>query len=292
MLYDILMIDDDFSLTNSDENITWEKNAILLYLNLVRENLRVIWTTGEIEDLKRLDASHLHSIKHIICDLHLTGIKDGDSNELIISKIMSIFKELNDNLKEEKITVYISSEYIKEHKGIDIELPERVISRYKDKYKIRKFTNKNAIPEGIKEKLKNEVLLFHVKNQIISKHAELDRCIGDTFLNNKEPEKEEHRNKHEKLYQKLHKYLSFPNKLDIAKNFSPVALDQNLIDKFNSIRNQIAHEPVNSLRELRAKEGLPLDTFSNLSKTIEKIDSIIKKHRTNKAQNSYMIKQQ
>ena len=276
MLYDILMIDDDFSLTNDSKDVSWTENAIHLYLKLVRKNLRVIWTTGEIEDLKRLDASHLHSIKHIICDLHLTGIKERDSNELIISKIMSIFKELNDNLKEEKITVYISSKYIQEHQGIDIELPERVSSRYKDKYKILIFTNKNAIEPTAEKALIEEALLNHVKNQIISKHAELDRCIGDTFLNNKEPEKEEHRNKHEKLYRKLHKYLSFPQKLDIAKNFSPVALDQNLIGKFNSIRNQIAHEPVNSLRELRAKEGLPLDTFSNLSKTIEKIDSIIK----------------
>ena len=119
MLYDILIIDDDFSENfKSQELALWDEkkpypDAYELLLDFIKNNLRVTYTTGEIDDLNRLLAKDLSAIQYIFCDLYLEAQDPfGTDYKTINSKIVGILEKVNSLLKQEKIILYINSKNI------------------------------------------------------------------------------------------------------------------------------------------------------------------------------------
>lgn len=276
MLYDILIIDDDFSgetvldemkiTANAASNSTaWEQTIMPFYFDLIKENLKVIWSTGELDDLKSFNKPQLSSVKYIICDLHLSGIKETDNSKTIISKIMGIMRELNANFNENKIEFLVNSKYINLHKNIESDLQTDFKKEYSEKYSVTAFAEKNAITDKQKEKLLDASLISHIKEQIIKKHLELERCLNKKITKNDDVLKE----------------LSFSSKHKIVKKRIKLKNLSKKITNFNETRNFIAHNEINSLSEFnesnKVKESNKIKKFSDLTKYIEDIDSLITK---------------
>ncbi len=190
MLYDILIIDDDFSgetvlddlLLSSDRSkgssgTSWSNTIMPFYFDLTRQNLRVIWSTGELDNLEELEKYQLLKIKHIICDLHLSGITDTTDSKNIIAKILGIINKLNDNFEEEYIYFWINSKYIDKHRDIKDYLQDEFRDKYTSRYAVTEFSGKNVISDEQKKELLDISLLSHIKEQVIKKHLELERCL-------------------------------------------------------------------------------------------------------------------
>lgn len=274
MLYDILIIDDDFSgetvlgeielnSKTSSNNSTWEQTIMPFYFELIRDNLKVIWSTGELDDLEKLNESHLSKVQYIICDLHLLGIKETDENKNITSKIMGILEKLNDKLNG-KISFLLNSKYIDKHKNIEQELEEGLSKKYPEKYSVTKFSEKNAITEEQKQALLDVSLLSHIKEQIITKHLEVERCLNEKITKN----------------DRVLNELSFFSKKKIVCQTHSLNGCKNKITKLNESRNAIAHTQINSLDELKNIKNIDSDIkkikcFKGLFKYLKKIDDLI-----------------
>jgi len=218
MLYDILFIDDDFE--NQSNSQEWEKNAQKLFLDFVRQNLRVTYTTGELEDLKKLKSKDLSCIQYIFCDLHLIGISGNRStNKDIASKLLGIFKELAPQIKSEKITVLINSQFRKDW-------DPRFTENIDDRYKFELIENKNVIPDKNIQELLRQNLETHLKSIIINKAIEVER-IFDKKLS---------------IDKKFVDVITFENKnKKFLKKFTFDRKIKRQISLLQQIRNKVAH---------------------------------------------------
>ena len=269
MLYDILIIDDDFSgETVLDEmeintkttppTTAWKQTVFPFYFELIRDNLKVIWSTGELDDLEKLDKHHLSKVKYIICDLHLLGIANTSSNKNIITKIKGIIDKLDSNLCKTNIKFLINSKYIDDHPAIDEELRKKLGK----KYSVSVFSGKNAITHEQKLALVDMSLLSHIKEQVIKKHLEVERCLNKKITDNNIVLEE----------------LSFFSKHKIVKKTYNLNGHNKKIDRLNKLRNTIAHTQINSLNDLTNINNIDIRNikqFSNLFAYIDTIDELI-----------------
>ncbi len=278
MLYDILIIDDDFSgetvldeLTLSSaaqgNSASWGNTIMPLYFDLTRDNLRVIWSTGEMADLKKFDKYQLSTVKHIICDLHLAGMEGTTNNKTIISKIAGIISKLDGNFGEKNISFLINSKY--EHPGIENELRAELNREYQNKYTVGAFSEKNAITDKQKQELLGTSLLSHIKEQVIKKHLEVERCLNerikieDTVIEND-----------------VLRELSFYSKHKIVKQNFNLNGHNEKIKRLNESRNYIAHTEINLLGELTGIKNLAnknnkiFKNFSDLTGYLDEIDDL------------------
>ncbi len=281
MLYDILIIDDDFSgetvldeidlkSTNAPGQSVWKETIMPLYFELVRDNLKVIWSTGELDDLEKLSKSQLSKVRYIICDLHLLGIDTHANNKTIISKIIGILEKLKDSLGG-NISFLVNSKYIDSHENIEQEL-KNALSK---KYSIRVFSEKNVIPDAQKQKLLDTSLLSHIKEKIIEKHLEVERCLNEKI----------------DIKSEVLEELSFNSKHKIVKKTHNLNGYNREIQKLNESRNAIAHAQINSLDALKRVEKIDSDikefkNFSNLFDYLEKIDMLINNITDSKAKSA------
>ena len=272
MLYDILIIDDDFSgesvfddlVVGSENHSSWHKTIMPLYFELTRENLKVIWSTGEIDDLEKLENHQISKVKHVICDLHLTGINDNSDVKNIIGKIAGILDKLDKNLSENSISFLINSKYIDQHSSIKDGLQKMLNKSYPNKYTVAVFSEKNVITPEQKQELVGVSLLSHIKEQIIKKHLEVEYAFGEK-IGIEDDVKEE-----------VLKELAFSSKHKIVKKTFNLNENNTKISKFNESRNHIAHTEINAFVDLQGNSTLKkLKCFSDLTSYIEEIDHLI-----------------
>ena len=130
MLYDILIIDDEFKLLeekSDDGNIVIPRTllsledgitALGLYFHFLKERLRVTYTTGLEGDLKRLEREDLSEIQYIFCDLVFEEIPMPNmTHKNINSNVMGILKEILAKAKplnQNDIELYVFSGHVAE----------------------------------------------------------------------------------------------------------------------------------------------------------------------------------
>ena len=282
MLYDILIIDDDFSgetvfddmrLSQSNSqnsgSAPWDDTIMPLYFHLTRENLKIIWSTGERDDLETLTKYQLSKVKHIICDLHLAGIIESTTDhKTIISKIAGIISKLNGNFGEKNISFLINSKY--KHPGIEDELRTELNGKYQNKYTVRVFSEKNAITDEQKQELLDTSLLSHIKEQVIKKHLEVERCLNEKI-----------EIKDAAIKDKVLRELSFSSKHKIVKKIFVLGKHNKKIERLNESRNYIAHTKINLLSDLTSIKNLANNNnrifkdFSCLADYLCQIDQLI-----------------
>ncbi|SMN11033.1 hypothetical protein SPBRAN_1248 [uncultured Candidatus Thioglobus sp.] len=249
MLYDILFIDDDFS----EDKITKADmlDVRTLFFELVRSNLRVTYTTGELDDLKKLCNKDLSCIKYIFCDLHLTGIQAGENKfKDIGSKLAGIFDTLNKYIQSDLVTVFINSNYIQDWKEV------KKILKIDKRYQFKINTKKNKLSEKNKKQLLQDNLELHSKSLIINKAVEVER-IFDKKLSLSSS-----------TCQKLdfsHKYLVFQSQHDVENGV------KKQIQLLQQIRNKLAHadNDLQGIQDDNLKE-----TFWGIISNVRKKDKI------------------
>ena len=176
MLYDILFIDDDFE--KETDSVSWEENAKKLFLEFIRDNLRVTYTTGELEDLDKLGTQDLSCIKYIFCDLHLEGITKNSAVKDINSKLQGIFKKFNEQITSKEVTVFINSRFV------DAQYREEGMKDLcsilnQEKYKIEVIESKNNLSTEQKKKLIQNTIKIYSKYFIINKATEVEAAFDD-----------------------------------------------------------------------------------------------------------------
>lgn len=286
MLYDILIIDDDFSgesvldemalsAETQDNRASWDNTIMPLYFGLTRKNLKVIWSTGELEDLEELDKSQLSSVKYIICDLHLSGIDHPNAtNKTIVSKIQGILDALKGRLGDNDISFLVNSKYLDDHPKIEGNLQTTLDEKYPDKYTVEAFSEKNVITEEQKQELVDASLLSHIKERVIKKHLEVERCLDEKI------EIED-----DAISNGVLRELSFSSKHKIVKGAFELKGDNSAIVRLTESRNHIAHNEINSLGNLTGIKNLAgnnnkiFKKFQDLTDYLDKIDKLIAKIR-------------
>ena len=280
MLYDILFIDDDFDKQADSE--TWNSNAQKLFLEFVRDNLKVTYTTGELDDLKKLGDKDLSCIKYIFCDLHLMGISDESTvanRKEIISKLIGIFKNLAENIKSPKITVFINSKFSKEwpdtKKDLEGALREKDLARYS----VVLIKEKNKLSDPNKQQLLKENLDFYLKSLIINKAIEVERVFDKKL----------------KLSPTSKEKITFESKFYVLQSqFKLEATIKSQLQLLQQIRNKLAHTDNDfstikdeSMKkkfwkicsEQESTDNIEFKDFNQLMKYIESIDELIEKMR-------------
>lgn len=185
MLYDILIIDDDFSI--EDDPLSWNQSANKLLLDLIRDNLRVTGTSGEDADIEKLGTKDLSSIRYIFCDLHLKGIGEFDDFRTINSKLTGIITKLFPKFSGAHfpITIYINSNFYTEGHGygpagmthfkhaLEREFGEKIFIENTP----TKDSQKNVLTEGQKEQLIQYTLQIYLRDIIIKKAIEVEGVL-------------------------------------------------------------------------------------------------------------------
>ena len=265
MLYDILIIDDDFKLEKASQynNLKSEEisqtNAIELFNNLIRENLRVTWTTGELEDLKKLRSKDLSAIRYIFLDLHL-NLGFSQKSKSVTSDIIGILAELDKRFKKDKISILINSNFLKEEKEKKTinELKTAILKEYNGKYNIEEIETKNNLSDEQKIELRKNNTEALSKSLIIGKAIELEKVFNEAL----------------KLSSKAQERVNFGSKFYVFQSQflkeDDEATKQKIkeIQLLQQIRNKLAHTD----GELNKFED-----FSQLIKYAQSIDKLIEK---------------
>lgn len=224
MLYDILFIDDDFD--EQSDAIPWGNNAQKLFLEFVRDNLRATYTSGELDDLEKLESKDLSCIKYIFCDLHLLSINENDSYKQINSKLLRIFEYLEQKIKLTKITLFLNSTYISSYGEEGEKHLEQELKKLKIEYKLKTVGTKNKLSKGNKEELLKNHLDIHTKSLLINKALEIESIFDEKLkLSSTSKEKVSFQNK----------YLVFQSQFNLDKNAKCE------IQLLQAIRNKLAH---------------------------------------------------
>lgn len=276
MLYDILFIDDDFDADAGTKD--WKKNAQKLFLELVRDNLRVTYTTGELGDLNHLGSKDLSCIKYIFCDLHLTGIYEDNPDKLkkIKSKLIGIFNKLDKHIQSKKITVFINSNFQKEDWK---DLEDSLTAETNKHYTFTPLNKKNILSDRYRTELLEENLNLHVKSLIINAAIEVEKIFN-----------------HRLETGDFSDVISFEDKL---KKLKPTITGSNGITKtqllqqiklLQQIRNKLAHTE-NDLKSIKDEgvrkifwkiisknqgnqDPIEFKSFANLTKYLEHIEEL------------------
>lgn len=181
MLYDILIVDNDF-LPETNSTIT-DKSAFALLLDLIGRNLRVTCTSGEGPDAENLKLKDLSAIKYIFCDLYLNGITGNSNYQSINSKIMGIIKTWEPYFCESRITIYINSDFIYKENGQYGDegvqnLRDSLEKKFEGKFSVDINEEKNALREH-EERLRKLNLQVYLKSMIINKAVEVEKVFSD-----------------------------------------------------------------------------------------------------------------
>ena len=184
MLYDILIIDDDF-IDDGGSNKGSESenpNAKQLLLDLIKQNLRVTFTTGEKEDLDKLKYKDLSAIRYIFCDLHLAGWQYGHSYKNINSKLLGILGEIGTEIVSREVTLFINSKFAENKdygdagkKYLEDGLKKTIPAK---KYTTEVIEGKNQLTELQKKELQEAMLPFYAKALIITKATEVENLMA------------------------------------------------------------------------------------------------------------------
>lgn len=236
MLYDILIIDDDFS--GDSDSREWSDNANKLLCDLLRDNLRVTWTTGEVDDLKKLEAKDLSSIKNIFLDLHLQGINNNSEVKDINGKIMGILQKINPHIESEQVTCYINSKYTEENYGDQgtHDLESKLATDFSKKYSLSKIeSRKNALNDEQKDCLLENNLDIYRKTLVINKAIEVEKVFDEVLsLSDNAKEKIDFSSK----------WLVFQSQFLTEKNDDNKKLKKQ-VQLLQQIRNILAHNEGN-----------------------------------------------
>jgi len=240
MLYDILIVDEVLGDDNLPklENSNGGEDKYLDMLNvhrliasLLRDNLRVIWTTGEWEDLKELEVKDISAIRYIFLDLHLVGISGTDNYKIINGNLLSIFGELHNSIQSKQVTCFINSKFYK-HYGEDgkRDLQNKLDAEFGEKYSIQVVEIKNALSEEQKNELLNNNLKIYAKSLIVNKAIEVEKCFDEKLS----------------LTGTAREKLDFQSKFLVyqSQHLKKTAKDKNLkkeIQLLQQIRNKLAH---------------------------------------------------
>lgn len=279
MLYDILFIDDDFD--KQSDSITWEGNAQKLFLELIRDNLRVTYTTGELDDLIKLTEKDLSCIKYIFCDLHLVGITESDPYKKINSKLINIFKELWKKINSSEVTIFINSNFIASYgekwkTGFEKEV-ERSMSSNSIVIRIEEIEKKNILNTTAKDELLKNNLDVHIKSLIITEAVKIEKIFNEKLG----------------IDEKFVDVITFENKYKKLKgNFLLDASMKTQIPLIQQLRNKVAHTD-NALEEIkdegvrrkfweiiegnRSTKKIYFENFSALTQYINSINALIGK---------------
>ena len=276
MLYDILIVDDDFS---SNSPLKVGDNAYELLRDFKRDNFRATWTTGEQDDLKKLGHVELSTIKYIFCDLHLKGISQRSSYKEINSKIMGILDKIKDNIKSKNITIFINSKFINYKNYNKNGFNDLKLKLKKDiycKYKLKKINKKNILSDYKKKVLEKTVIEIHAKILIINKAIEIE-SIFDKKL---------------KIQNFFRNKINFNMKFKVfTDKFLSSSSDKNIrleIELLQQIRNKIAHSPMGDLEKINKKmssifwkivsskknDPIKFEDLKSLSKYIKSVDDL------------------
>lgn len=276
MLYDILFIDDDFEDKTDSNASRIIDDANKLFLALLRENLRVIYTTGEIDDIKKLESKDLSCIQYIFCDLHLLGIKEGDGYKIINSKLNGIFQNLYKKIKSDKVTIFINSKYYEDqtyNQDGQNDLQEKLEEIEPGKFLLEVMDKKNTLNKGKKDLLLKNQLDIYIKSFIISKALEIENMF-DKKLN---------------IDEEFVDVIIFGNKYKVFKNkYDVSSLIKTRIQLLQQMRNKVAHSKNklclikdNKMKQtfwkiIKGKNTTSTDNikFESLKELVKYIDSI------------------
>lgn len=249
MLYDILIVDNDFS--GESESKEWNDNAKKLLCDLIADNLRVIWTTGESEDLRRLKEKDLSTIKYIFLDLHLVGITNSSSYKQINSTLLGVIQAINGFVRVENVTCFINSKYFSNDYGSKgaTDLEEQLSKKFQKKYKLAIVEKKNSLSDEQKDELKNYLLVVYAKTLVINKALDVE-AIFDTKL---------------EIDDKLKDVITFDNKYKKFKEAiktnkgttkSLTSYQTKQIKLLQKIRNTLAHSSIDNLQKITDKDSI------------------------------------
>ncbi len=247
MLYDILMIDDDFSENPDLED--WGHSANKLRLDLLRENLRVTWTTGEKDDLERLSDKDLSAIRYILLDLHLEGISEDDNYRIINSKILGIFGQIDNTFNHKEMTCFINSRFAHDaNYGYgdegkqDLEDKLKNDNKIQTRYKIEVVQNKNSLSEPQKDELRKNNLNVYARSLMINKAIDVEAIFGDKLRLSSSAKKDVSFQAKSLVFQSQYLNKDKSHK-DLKKQ----------IQLLQEIRNKLAHSTMESLKKIEDK---------------------------------------
>ena len=192
MLYDVLIIDDVLGESFVDQesvNASDFEGRFFDFIhcqkfinNLIRDRLRVTWTTGELDDLVKLRVPELSAIQHIFLDLHLTGISENNSYKDINAKILGIFAKIDAFLGLDKVTCYLNSKYRSSRSYAEDgkkDLEDKFYKEFGCKYSIQIMEEKNSLSNRQKNDLADYSLRLYARNLIINKAAHVESIFDD-----------------------------------------------------------------------------------------------------------------
>ncbi|MGI9392268.1 MAG: hypothetical protein ACR2N8_01855 [Parvibaculales bacterium] len=228
MLYDILIIDDDFG-DNSDSKVPSD-NANTLLTQLIRENLRVTWTTGELEDLGKLTKKDLSTIRYIFLDLQLFGFHPEKGYKNVNSKLIGIFSEIDSLIKcEDQVTCFINSKISQESYYDEAgkqDLEEGLRKNLYNRYTVESINTKNKLSDEQQDKLRKNNLQIYLKSVVINKSIKLEKIFEKMLHMNRE----------------LADSTPFERKFtDFKKKFILSTKEKMRIKLLQKIRNSVAH---------------------------------------------------
>ena len=194
MIYDILLIDDDFGTSDEEDNevVDWNiKNkgeeyphAKNLLNQFIRKNYRVTYTTGEQVDLDKLHDKDLSVIKFIFCDLNLESDINFEYKQKN-SKIIGILNKINKHCLQEEFFLFINSKYHREldygNEGIK-DLTSSLEKQFKQKIDVILLNDKNELLEEHDKILIKSSIYSYQKSLIIDKAIEIDKSIDKKLL--------------------------------------------------------------------------------------------------------------
>ncbi len=251
MLYDVLLIDDDFS---GENRINPYPVATELLYSLLRINCRVTFTTGELDDLFGLKKHDLSLIKFIFLDLDFTppGIPS-QVNKIDVSKIIGIMDYIAKNTITKEIVVHINSHISDEDERKN--LKNELKKMFKEKFMVREETKeKNFLTDDMERELKCASLNVYTRNHIIIEHIDVDNLLKEIM---------------EKLGSDLDEYeTTFSIRLEKIReklNSKKGKALYKQMDLLNKIRNQLAHNEYPTMEHIEIK-GIKkdlMDCFCN-----------------------------
>ena len=216
--------------------------------NLIRDRLRVTWTTGELDDLTKLREPELSAIQYIFLDLHLTGISENNSYKDINAKILGIFANVDEFLEHDKITCYLNSKYRSSRSYAEEgkkDLEEKLRKKFDAKYHVKIVEDKNHLSKKQKNELIGYSLKLHARNWIIIKSIHVESVL-DSKLKLVESEKI-----NKSFYDKSRDFASrFLIKSGRNKDLS------RQIELLRKMRNALAHtENTSNYIDIEDKDG-------------------------------------
>lgn len=277
MLYDILIIDDDFDNSSTKGSLaeeSWKTNANFLLRKLIKDNLRVTWTSGE-DHAQKMGRKDLSIIKYIFCDLEFDSSGMPFNYKAANSNLVAIFEKLLPKISADSVTIYINSlhsENYQERGKLHFEsaLKKEFEEEFEKEFRVilGSGVKNNLNKEQIKE-LTEHAIQIQLRFVVISKAIEVEEVM----------------NKKLKLNSRDKRYKTFDTKkIQFKENFCLSKINTQKIDLLQGIRNNVAHKETANLEIKLGDKSLHkvfwkiLDNGSGIDQPIrfEKFEDIVK----------------